>query len=45
MIGLGTGTTAAYANPGDSFFMYEINTEVERLARKYFTYLKDEGRG
>jgi hypothetical protein len=44
MIGLGTGTTAAYAKPGDSFFIYEINTEVERLAREYFTFLEDAGK-
>ena len=42
-IGLGTGTLAAYAKPGDSFRFYEINPEVLRIASdgKYFTYLKD----
>ena len=38
-IGLGIGTLAAYARPGDVIRFYEINPEVERLARRYFTYL------
>ncbi len=40
-IGLGVGTVAAYGRPGDRFTFYEINPEVERLARSYFTYLDD----
>jgi len=38
-VGLGVGTVAAAAEPGDSVRVYEINPEVERLARKHFTYL------
>ena len=40
-IGLGVGTLAAYARPGDVFRFYEINPEVVRMARQYFTYLAD----
>ena len=40
-IGLGTGTVAAYARPGDTLVFYEINPEVVRMARQYFTYLND----
>jgi len=41
VIGLGVGTLATYARPGDNFRMYEINPEVETLAREYFTFLED----
>ena len=41
VIGLGAGAIAAYARPGDHFTFYEINPEVERLARTWFTYLQD----
>ena len=41
MIGLGAGTVAAYCREGDLCRIYEINAEVERLARKHFTYLAD----
>ncbi|HEV2272885.1 MAG TPA: fused MFS/spermidine synthase [Acidobacteriaceae bacterium] len=41
VIGLGTGTLAAYGNPGDVIRFYEINPLVERLARSWFTYLRD----
>jgi len=41
MIGLGVGTVAAYCREGDICRIYEINVEVERLARKYFSYLSD----
>lgn len=40
-IGLGTGTIAAYGNPGDVFDFYEINPQVEGLARTFFTFLRD----
>ena len=39
LIGLGIGTLAAYANPGDTFRFYEINPEVVRLAESRFSYL------
>ncbi len=41
MIGLGVGTVGAYCRDGDICRIYEINVEVERLARKHFTYLAD----
>lgn len=41
IVGLGVGTIAIYGHPTDAVRFYEINPEVERLARKYFTYLDD----
>lgn len=41
VVGLGIGTLAAFAEAGDSVVFYEINREVETMARKYFTYLDD----
>jgi hypothetical protein len=40
-IGLGVGTIAAYVQPGDSICFYEINPDVVRIARDYFSYLQD----
>jgi SAM-dependent methyltransferase len=40
VIGLGTGTLAAYGRAGDYFRFYEINPLVLRLAHEEFTYLK-----
>jgi hypothetical protein len=43
VVGLGVGTVAAYGRAGDTVRFYEINPEVERLARdpRYFTYLSE----
>jgi len=41
VVGLGVGTLAVYAQPGDYYQFYEINPEVKRMAEKYFTYLSD----
>jgi hypothetical protein len=43
VIGLGTGTLAAYARPGDAITFYEIDALVRDLAfdRAYFTYTTD----
>jgi SAM-dependent methyltransferase len=41
VIGLGTGTTAAYGRLGDYIRYYEINPLVLELARKEFFYLAD----
>ncbi len=41
VIGLGTGTLAAYGRAGDVFRFYEINPAVVELARRYFTFLVD----
>lgn len=40
IVGLGVGTIATYAKEGDYYCYYEINPEVERLARKHFSYLE-----
>ena len=41
VVGLGAGSMAALAEPGDHMRFYEINPEVERLAREHFTFLDD----
>jgi hypothetical protein len=41
VVGLGTGTMAAWGRKGDVFRFYEINRAVEKLARSRFTYLAD----
>lgn len=41
VIGLGTGTLAAYGRKGDDFRFYEINPQVVRVARGLFGYLGD----
>jgi hypothetical protein len=40
-VGLGAGTLATYARPGDSVVFYEINPQDVRMAQQHFTYLKD----
>lgn len=40
VIGLGTGTLAAYGKPGDLFRFYEINPQVIKVAQDWFSYLK-----
>jgi len=39
VVGLGTGSLAAYGAAADYVRIYEINPAVERLARESFTYL------
>jgi SAM-dependent methyltransferase len=41
VIGLGTGTIAAYGRKGDVYKFYEIDPDVVRVARTDFTYLSD----
>jgi SAM-dependent methyltransferase len=41
VVGLGSGTLAAYAHAGDVYRFYEINPQVIDFAEKYFTYLPD----
>ncbi len=41
VIGLGTGTLAAYGRKGDSFRFYDINPQVIAIARSQFTFLPD----
>jgi spermidine synthase len=48
IIGLGAGTLACYAQPGQDWTFYEIDPAVERIARnpEWFTFLRDaESRG
>ncbi|HEX9106413.1 MAG TPA: fused MFS/spermidine synthase [Longimicrobiales bacterium] len=42
-VGLGTGTLAAYALPGESWTFYELNPAIEKVATnpRYFTYFSD----
>ncbi len=41
VVGLGTGTIAAYGQEGDEFEFYEINPAVRALSGRFFTYLQD----
>lgn len=44
LVGMGVGTLAALAQPGDVFRVYEINPDVYKLSRgqqPVFTYLRD----
>jgi len=45
VVGLGTGTLAAYAEPGQRFTFFEIDPAVVDVAANsgYFTYLRDAG--
>lgn len=46
VVGMGTGTVAAYGEKGQAFRFYEINPEVPRIARRHFDFLGDlEKRG
>ncbi len=41
VVGLGTGTLAAYGEDGDYFRFYEINPAVLEISNAYFTYCRD----
>ncbi len=41
IVGLGAGTLASYARPGDVYKFYEINPQVEDVARRHFSFLSD----
>jgi SAM-dependent methyltransferase len=41
VLGLGAGTLAAWAKPGDTYRFYEINPQVVKLAQTEFSYLRD----
>jgi hypothetical protein len=43
IIGLGAGTMAAWGHLGDTFRFYEVNPDVEAMALRWFTFLKDSG--
>jgi SAM-dependent methyltransferase len=41
VIGLGAGTLATYARPGDTYVFYDINPLVAAIARSKFSFLAD----
>lgn len=41
VVGLGTGTIAAYGRENDVIRFYEINPDVLRINKDYFTFLED----
>jgi hypothetical protein len=41
VVGLGMGTLAVYAQPGQTYRFYEINADVLRFADEYFSFLRD----
>ncbi|MBI3556317.1 MAG: fused MFS/spermidine synthase [Deltaproteobacteria bacterium] len=43
VVGLGTGSLAAYARPKENWTFYEINPQISAIARNadYFTFLRD----
>ena len=41
VVGLGTGTLAAWGRPGDTIRFYEINPNVVSVANTWFSFLKD----
>ena len=41
VVGLGTGTMAAWGRPGDLIRFYEINPLVQNIATAWFTFLPD----
>jgi hypothetical protein len=41
VVGLGTGTLAAWGRAGDTFRFYDINPDVEPIARSWFWFLRD----
>ncbi len=41
VVGLGAGAIAAYGRPGVEITFYELDPDMEGLARRHFTYLKD----
>ena len=41
VVGMGIGTLASYARPDDTVRFYEINPQVDLIARQYFHFLGD----
>lgn len=41
IVGLGTGSIAAYCRPGDTFVYYEIDPRIVQIARTNFSYLQN----
>jgi hypothetical protein len=45
VVGLGAGELAVYSRTGQAWTFFEIDPLVERIARRYFTYLRDAPAG
>jgi hypothetical protein len=43
IVGLGTGTLAAYGGQGDVFCFYELNPNSRHIALNHFSYIRDSG--
>ena len=41
MVGMGVGSLAAYARPGDYLRIYEINPQLTEMVGRHFTFLDD----
>ncbi len=41
VVGLGTGTLAAYGRPGQQMDFYELDPKVHEIAKTFFSYLDD----
>jgi SAM-dependent methyltransferase len=41
VVGLGTGSIAAFVRPGQSLTYYELDPIIEPLARRWFTFMND----
>ncbi len=41
VIGLGTGTLAAWGRPGDTFRFYELDPDVIEVAKTHYSFLRD----
>lgn len=41
LVGLGAGSLASYANAGQTFDFFEIDSDIYKIATNYFTYLKN----
>jgi hypothetical protein len=41
VVGLGAGTLAAWGRKGDTIRFYEINPDVQQIARNWFSFLSD----
>lgn len=41
VVGMGTGTVAAYGAAGDRFRFYEIDPDIVNISRTHFTYVSD----
>ncbi len=41
VVGMGIGTLASYVRPSDTVRFYEINPQVDLIARQYFHFLSD----